>query len=309
MKRGLTLLACLAVLAASPFVGETLGGEVGGFVFWQLRLPRVLMGLMAGGALSLVGATYQTVLANPLANESTVGTLAGATLGAVVAVVFGLGGQEFLPAIALCAFGGALGVTLILTAIASSGRASMNSVLLAGVAISLMAGALSTGLQYTADLNSLFVAARWSMGNLEQMGYKGIALMLPFALPSCAVLLWQTRALEALAGGEERAFGQGVDVSRLRALTLGSGALAVAAVVAWCGPIAFVGLIVPHLVKLMLGASKRAILPWSLLVGGAFLVACDTLARAAIPGRTLPVGVVTAALGAPALVWLVARRR
>lgn len=309
MKRGLTLLACVAVLAASPFVGESLGGDVGAFVLWQLRLPRMLMGLVAGGALSLVGATYQTVLANPLANESTVGTLAGATLGAVVAVVFGLGGQEFLPAIALCAFGGALGVTLILTAIASSGRASMNSVLLAGVAISLMAGALSTGLQYTADLNSLFVAARWSMGNLEQLGWFGLLLMMPFVLPSCAVLLWHTRALEALAGGEERAFGQGVDVSRLRALTLGSGALAVAAVVAWCGPIAFVGLIVPHVVKLLLGASRRVMLPWSLLVGGAFLVACDTLARAAIPGRSLPVGVVTAALGAPALVWLVARRR
>lgn len=310
MKRALTILACIAVIAASPFVGEPLSGDTGEFIFWQLRLPRMLMGLIAGGALSLVGGTYQTVFANPLASESTVGTLAGATLGAVIAVVFGAGGgQEFLPAITLCAFAGALAVTLLLTAIASSGRASMNSVLLAGVAISLMASALSTGLQYTADLNSMFTAARWSLGNLQQMGYFSIALILPFVIPSCGLLLLQTRALETLAGGEERAHSQGVDVARLRALSLGAGALAVAAVVAWCGPIAFVGLIVPQLVKMLLGSSRRVMLPWSLLIGGAFLVACDTVARAAWPRGELPVGVVTAALGAPALVWLVARRR
>ena len=310
MKRALTILACIAVIAASPFVGKTLEGDTGWFIFWQLRLPRMLMGLIAGGALSLVGGTYQTVFANPLASESTVGTLAGATLGAVIAVVFGAGGgQEFLPAITLCAFAGALAVTLLLTAIASSGRASMNSVLLAGVAISLMASALSTGLQYTADLNSMFTAARWSLGNLQQMGYFSIALILPFVIPSCGLLLLQTRALETLAGGEERAHSQGVDVARLRALSLGAGALAVAAVVAWCGPIAFVGLIVPQLVKMLLGSSRRVMLPWSLLIGGAFLVACDTVARAAWPRGELPVGVVTAALGAPALVWLVARRR
>jgi len=310
MKRALTIVACFVVIAASPFAGETLQGDTGWFIFWQLRLPRVLMGLIAGGALSLVGGTYQTVFANPLASESTVGTLAGATLGAVLAVVFGAGGgQEFLPAITLSAFLGALVVTLLLTAIASSGRASMNSVLLAGVAISLMASALSTGLQYTADLNSMFTAARWSLGNLQQMGYDGLVLIVPFVLPSCGLLLWQTRALETLAGGEDRAHSQGVDVSRLRALSLGSGALAVAAVVAWCGPIAFVGLIVPHIVRMLVGASRRVMLPWSLLIGGAFLVACDTAARVAWPRGELPVGVVTAALGAPALVWLVARRK
>jgi iron complex transport system permease protein len=310
MKRALTILACLAVIAASPFIGEPLSGDTGSFIFWQLRLPRMLMGLIAGGALSLVGATYQTVFANPLASESTVGTLAGATLGAVIAVVFGAGsGQAFLPAITLCAFAGALAVTLLLTAIASSGRASMNSVLLAGVAISLMASALSTGLQYTADLNSMFTAARWSLGNLQQMGYFSIALILPFVIPSCALLLLQTRALETLAGGEERAHSQGVDVAKLRAISLGAGALAVAAVVAWCGPIAFVGLIVPQLVKMLMGSSRRVMLPYSLLIGGAFLVACDTVARAAWPRGELPVGVVTAALGAPALVWLVARRK
>ncbi|GIK52938.1 MAG: heme ABC transporter permease [Planctomycetota bacterium] len=302
-------LACLALCLAAPFVGEPLSGENAAFILWQLRLPRVLMGLIAGGALSLVGGTYQTIFANPLASESTVGTLAGATLGAVIALVFGLGsGIAGVPTVALFAFCGALAVTLLLTAIASSGRASLHSVLLAGIAISLMASALSTGLQYTADLNSMFTAARWSLGHLQQMGYGGIGMVLAFVLPACALLLWNTRALETLAGGEDRAHSQGVDVATLRATCLGAGALAVAACVAVCGPIAFVGLIVPHLARLLVGASRRRLLPWSLVMGGTFLVACDALARAAWPGRELPVGVVTAALGAPALVWLIARR-
>lgn len=306
----LLLVVCVVVIVGSPFVGALLDGETGPFIFWQLRVPRTLMGLLAGSTLSLVGAAYQTIFANPLASESTVGTLAGATLGAVIAVVFGAGaGIGGLPAVALFAFVGALLVTLLLTAIASSGRASVNSVLLAGIAISLMASALATGLQYTADLNSMFTAARWSLGHLQQMGYFGILVMLPFVVPACIVLLVQARALDALAGGEERAHSQGVDISRVRTLTLGVGALAVAACVAWCGPIAFVGLIVPHLVRLGLGSSRRLLLPASLVAGGAFLVACDTLARAVWPGRELPVGVVTSALGAPALVWLVARQR
>lgn len=310
LRLSVLISACALSIVAAPFVGEWLDAKTGPFVFWQLRVPRTLMGLIVGATLSLVGAAYQTIFANPLASESTVGTLAGATLGAVVAVVFGAGtGVGGLPAIALCAFVGALLVTLLLTAIASSGRASMSSVLLAGIAISLMASALATGLQYTADLSSMFTAARWSLGHLQQMGYFGVLVILPFVVPASGVLLLQTRALEALAGGEERAHGQGVDIGRLRTLTLGTGALAVAACVAWCGPIAFVGLIVPHLVRLGLGSSRRLLLPASTVAGGAFLVVCDTLARAVWPGRELPVGVVTSALGAPALVWLVARQR
>jgi ABC-type Fe3+-siderophore transport system permease subunit len=306
----IVLLVCAVVVVGSPFAGELLDASTGSFIFWRLRVPRVLMGFVAGATLSLVGAAYQTIFANPLASESTVGTLAGATLGAVVAVIFGAGvGIGGLPTVALFAFVGALAVTLMLTAIASSGRASVNSVLLAGIAISLMASALSTGLQYTADLNSMFTAARWSLGHLQQMGYLGILVMLPLVVPAAAVILLQARALDALAGGEERAHSQGVDISRVRTLTLGAGALAVAACVAWCGPIAFVGLIVPHLVRLSVGSSRRLLLPASAVTGGAFLVACDTVARAVWPGRELPVGVVTSALGAPALVWLVARQR
>lgn len=306
----------LAVIAVAPWVGAPLEGDNAGFILLQLRVPRVLMAVMVGATLSFVGACYQTIFANPLAAPSTMGTMAGATLGALIPIVLGsYFAGEFvhsawgLPVTALAAFAGALCVSLLVAAVASSGRARVNDVLLAGIAISLAAGALSAGLQYTADQAALFAAIQWSLGHLPQVGYRGVVMMLPFVVPVAAILLMQTRALNALIGGEQRAHSQGVDVPRLRALALGVGALGVAACVAWCGPIAFVGLVVPHIVRLSLGPNRRVLLPMSLVVGAGFLTACDLLARLVLPGRELPVGVVTAGLGAPALVWLILRSR
>jgi ABC-type Fe3+-siderophore transport system permease subunit len=305
----LTILGVLIVVA-SPVVGERLSEGAGSFILWQLRVPRVLMAVLVGATLSLVGAVYQTILANPLAAPSTVGTTAGATLGALIAVTFGAASTlAGLPLVVVFAFAGAMAVTLLLTAIAASGRARLNDVLLMGVAISLAAGAISAGIQYTADSASLMAAVQWSLGHLPQVGYRGVLLLAPFAIAAILALLFQTRALEALLGGEERAHSQGVDVPRLRALALGAGALGVSACVAWCGPIAFVGLIVPHIVRLSVGVSRRVLLPMSIVVGAAFLTLCDTGSRLLLPGRELPVGVLTAAIGAPTLVWLVARRR
>lgn len=303
---GASLLAC----AVAPWLGPSLPEDGGGFILWQLRVPRVLVAMIVGGTLSLVGAATQTIFANPLAAPSTVGTTAGATLGALVALVFGGSGQvSGLPVVTLAAFAGALAVSLTVAAIAARGRARVEDVLLAGIALSLAAGALASGLQFTADTASLARSVRWSLGHLAQVGYRGTVVLTAFALPSAVVLLAQSRALEALVGGERRAHSQGVDVPRLRVTVIAAGALGVAACVAWCGPIAFVGLIVPHLARLALGSSRRVMLPASLVLGAGFLVACDLLARLALPGRELPVGVVTATLGAPALAWLIAARR
>jgi iron complex transport system permease protein len=239
-----------------------------------------------------------------------VGTLAGATLGALGAVAFGarpeLGG---LPLTTLAAFVGALVTSLAVAAVASSGRARMNDVLLAGIAVSLAASAIATGIQYVADNRATFAASRWSLGQLPQVGYQGVVILAPIVVVTSAILLTQARALGSLLLGDEVAQAQGVHVPRVRLIVLGSASLAVAAAVAWCGPIAFVGLIVPHLVRLALGASVRTLLPLSLVTGSAFLTLCDAVARTLVPGRELPVGVVTAALGAPALVILIARRR
>jgi ABC-type Fe3+-siderophore transport system permease subunit len=266
----LLCVASAAVIAASPWLGGIEDGEVGEFVLHELRIPRVLMAVLVGGTMSLVGACYQTIFANPLAAPSTVGTTAGATLGALLAVVIvpmlGLSLHGSLPMIAAFAFAGALLVTLLIAAVAASGKARVNDILLAGIAISLATGAVSAGLQFSADQLQLYAAMQWTLGHLPQVGYRGVWMILPFVLLCWGVLLAQTRGLQALLGGEERAHSQGVDVRWLRSVVLGVGALGVGACVAWCGPIAFIGLIVPHLVRLSLGSSRRVLLPMSLVV-------------------------------------------
>ena len=310
MRAALIVALALALLAVATFVGPSIEGPHADFVLWQLRVPRVLAGAVVGGTLGLVGAVFQALFRNGLATPDTVGTTAGATLGALASLALGGASRALpLPALTATAFVGALAASVIVAVVAASGRARMQDVLLAGIAVTLAASALATGLQLTADVPVLLAAAQWSLGHLPQVGYRGLLTVLPLAAISAFSLLLQTRALQAMAIGEELAHAQGVDVRRVRAVALGVGSLGVAACVAWCGPIAFVGLIVPHLVRLAVGSALRVVLPLSLVLGASFLVACDALARVILQNRELPVGVVTAALGAPALVVLIARQR
>jgi len=275
-----------------------------------LRVPRVLVGVLVGATLALVGAVFQALFQNPLATSDTVGTTAGATVGALFALALdGSRTVQGLPLVTVCAFGGALGASLLVASFASSRTAHSSDVLLAGIAVTLATSALASGIQYVSDSRALFAATQWSLGQLPQVGYRGVLLLAPICALSCTLLLLLTRPLQAFALGEDLAHSQGVNVPRLRLLALGLGSLGVAACVAWCGPIAFVGLIVPHLVRRLLGSSYRVLLPMSLCVGATLLVSCDAFARLIVPGRELPVGIVTAALGAPALVLLVARGR
>ncbi len=208
-----------------------------------------------------------------------------------------------------CACLGAALTSVSVTLVAGSGRAAMADVLLAGITVTVATGALSVGLQYVSDSRALVAAARWSLGALPQVGYDGVLVLAPLVIPAWVLLLALGRALQTFAFGEELAGSRGVNVPRLRTLVLGAGSLSVAACVAWCGPIAFVGLIVPHVVRRVVGPSLARVLPLSLASGAAFLVLCDALARSVSPGRELPVGVVTAALGAPGLVVLLFRAR
>ena len=305
----ISVLLCVIACGAAPFLGASAGGEQAGFVLWQLRVPRLLVAMMAGATLSLVGACFQIVFANPLASESTVGTISGATLGAMVAFLSGATiAPSGLPIVVLGAFGGALAVTFVLTAFAAHGRIRTNDVLLAGIALSLAASAVSSMLQSVAASRASLAAAQWSLGSLVQIGYRGVLLLLPFTTLVLGILLLRAREFQTLVVGEEQAHSQGVNVRSLRVMTLGAGALGVGACVAWCGPIPFVGLIVPHLVRLLI-PGQRLFLPLSAIVGAAFLAICDTAARLLVPGREVPVGAITAILGAPALIWLVVRRR
>ncbi len=290
-------------------LGPDLDTNIQGFVFWQLRVPRVIAGLMVGASLGLAGAVTQALFRNPLATPSTTGTLAGATLGALLALVVGVGGSApTMPVLAICAFAGALAASAFVFAAASSRRLGMPDILLIGIAVTLAASSLGTVIEDRADSPALVAASRWSLGHLAQLGYGQIQLTAPLLVSCWLVLFTQIRPLQLLVLGEDLAHSRGVAVRRARLLSIGACSLLVATVVAWCGPIAFVGLIVPAIVRLAFGARQRTVLAGSLLTGAALLSLCDAIARLVSSRHELPVGVITAAIGAPVLVLLIALR-
>jgi len=310
MRIALTVAIVLALCALAVFAGPGFEGAQGDFVLWQLRVPRVLAGILVGNTLGLVGAAFQALFQNDLATPSTVGTTAGATLGALLALVFGSAvGQSFLPLATVFAFIGAALASVAVALVAVRGYARVSDVLLAGIAVTLASSALSQGVQSVADMRALFAATQWALGQLPQLGYGGVRFLAPLVVASTLLVLSQVRPLQVLSLGEELAHAQGVHVRRVRLVVLLGGSLGVAGCVAWCGPIAFVGLIVPHIVRLTTGPELRTLLPLSGVAGAGFLVACDTLARVIWAERELPVGVLTATLGAPVLFMLVLRRR
>jgi len=303
------LVPCLAVACAAPFVGgETADAEI----LWNLRVPRVLLGFLAGGTLALAGASLQVILRNPLAEPFTLGTASGGALGAIVAIsVPGLSlAVGPLSTVQLFSLAGC-GLTLALIyALARRPQgASMNMLLLAGVTIGILCGSLILLVRYLANPTLLVAMDRWVMGGLDVVGYRALAGLAPFLLPGLGLLVLQTPSLNHLSLGEEMAAGHGVDVAAVhREVLLGTG-LATAAVVSITGPIGFVGLIVPHAVRRLTGFDHRIVLPASFLLGGAFLVACDALARIVVRASEMPVGIVTALLGGPIFIRILLKRR
>jgi iron complex transport system permease protein len=264
---------------------------------------------MVGATLGLAGAVTQALFRNPLATPSTTGTLAGATLGALTALVIGIGGHApSLPLLAVSAFVGAMTASAFVFMAASSRRFGVPDILLIGIAVTLAATSLATVVEDRADSPALVAASRWSLGHLAQIGYGQIRLAAPALVVCWLLMLSQIRPLQLLVLGEDLAHTRGVSVRRARLISIGASCLSVATVVAWCGPIAFIGLIVPAIVRLALGANQRTVLPASLLTGAALLSFCDSLGRLVSSQHELPVGVVTAALGAPTLVALIAFR-
>lgn len=278
------------------------------FVLTALRLPRVALAALAGASLAAAGAAFQILLQNPLASPSTIGTTAGAALGALALLVL-LPAAATPTGLVIAAFAGAGAVSAAITAAAASRRLRSGDLILAGVALTVASGAIATGLQLRADAAATVTAVRWSLGSVATVGPAKALSLAPIALVAIAWLTLRGRALQTLAAGPDRADSQGLDVVRLRTEVLAAGSLAVAGAVAFAGPISFVCLIVPHLVRLALRPAVRWLTPLSALAGAAFLVAADAIGRLLLPNQELPVGVVTAALGAPALIALLWRNR
>ena len=275
----------------------------------QIRLPRVALGLLVGATLSMSGAAYQGAFRNPLADPYLLGIAAGAGLGATIAITSNLGdGAGALDPVPLAAFAGALlSVTVSYVAGHVGGR-STASLILAGIAVASFLTACQTYvLQANSDAFRQIFA--WILGRIATSGWSEPALMLPYFVVTVAVVLRYRRALDVLAVGDEEAAALGLDPRRVRMIVVLAASLGAAAAVSVSGLIGFVGIIVPHTVRLAFGSSNRAVLPLSVLFGGAFMVLADLAARTVLSPAELPIGVVTAFLGAPFFVLVLRTSR
>jgi iron complex transport system permease protein len=264
-------------------------------VLWELRAPRVVLGALVGATLATAGGAYQAVFRNPLADPYLLGAAAGAGLGATIAIVYV--GVVPLPVAAFAGATAAVGGAYLLGRTVGDGR-NTATLILAGVAMAAFLTAVQT-LVLQQDTENVRAIYSWLLGRLSTSGWREVLLVLPYAVFSIVVVLAHRRLLDVLRVGDDEAAGLGVRVGRVRLLVIGAATLGTAAAVAVSGLIGFVGIVVPHAVRLLAGSSYRIVLPLSMLFGAAFLVLADVIARTALSPAELPIGVVTACIGAP----------
>ncbi len=305
---GAGVLVGAADLGVGRVVAEVVAQLTGGVsplsqreaaILWQIRVPRVVLGTLVGAALAGAGAAYQSVFRNPLADPYLLGAAAGAGLGATLAVVTAPGAAGWIVGpLPLAAFVGALTGVALAWLLGRSAGAGTASLVLAGVAVTAFLTAIQTFVAQanTDDFREVYA---FILGSLGTSGWSDVVLLLPYVALATVVLLVCARLLDVLAVGDEEAASLGIHPGRVRLAVVLAASLATAAAVAVAGLIGFVGIIVPHLVRLAVASSYRVVLPLSLLGGAAFLVGADILARSIVSPAELPIGVVTAFTGAP----------
>ena len=279
-------------------------------ILWQLRLPRIVLAGIVGAALAMSGATYQGLFRNPLADPYLIGVASGAGLGATIVLVTGVPhfvfGVDLLP---VAAFVGAIAAVTVAYLIArSSDGLPLTTLILAGVAIASLTGAVTALLMIRSDPD-LRPVLSWLLGGFTSAQWKHSAMVLPYLIPSALVVLSYGRVLNVLQLDEEQAQQLGVNVETTKILLICTASLTTAAAVSFAGLIGFVGLIAPHAVRLAWGVDYRSLLPMAAIVGAAFLILADVVARTAVSPAELPVGIVTAVCGAPFFLYLLRRRR
>nr|WP_272490901.1 iron ABC transporter permease [Mesobacterium pallidum] len=320
----LAALASLQVGAAdvtlSALAGKFMRGEalspLERLILWDIRLPRLAMGALVGAGLAVSGAILQGLFRNPLADPGIVGVTAGGMLGAILAIVLGgllpaahlarTGGQL----VPLAAFLGSWGATLLLYRVSTrGGRTSVATMLLAGIALAALAGALAGILIYMADDQQLRDLTFWNMGSLAGASWPKVLAAGPLVALALGAAMTLGRGLNGLAMGEATAAHIGINVQRLKTAAVLCAAAATGAAVAIAGAIGFVGIVVPHLVRLAAGPDHRTLLPASALLGATLLTLADVIARVIVAPAELPIGIVTAVLGAPVFLWILLRRK
>jgi len=305
-------LALIVVAIGAPLIGSAhinLRSALAGIspdheIFFYARLPRVILALIAGAGLSVTGVVFQAILRDPLAEPYTLGVSSGASVGAVLAVCLGF------RATGIAALVGAVAVMLVVLGMATEGRRlSSFTLLLTGVTMNSLCFAIILFLHSVASFAQSFAISRWLMGGLDAVEYSTLLWLSVVVLTVCTGVIAMAPRWNLIALGEDWASARGVRASRLTALGFLTGSVLTAVITSLCGPIGFVGLIVPHALRLWLGADHRVLLPCSFLLGAAFLGICDTLSRVVLSPVEIPVGVVTALCGAPFFLWLLRTRR
>lgn len=297
----------IGFLAVPP--GPAVAHVNGEATLWLIRIPRLLMALLVGAALATAGVVMQGVFRNPLAEPGVIGISSGAAVGASASIVFGLSflGPLTLPALAFA--GGLLAAVLVYASARADGRTEVVTLVLTGIAVNAVGGAAIALFTYLGSTQEREQIVFWQLGSLNGTRWPDLAVVAPLAVVGIAACLFLSGSLDLLALGERQAEHLGVRVERLRVFAIVVIALLTCAAVAFCGIIGFVGLVVPHLMRMALGPGHRLLLPASALGGAVLLLAADLVARTAVPGSELPIGMLTALIGGPFFFWLLRRTR
>ncbi len=315
-------LLLLSVLFIVPLIGSQplhvqqiidylKGNETtSGIIFFRIRIPRILLAIITGASLALAGVVFQALLRNPLATPYTLGVSSGGALGAVLVIKLGVAFSWWgFSTIQISAFMGSIAtITLVYFLARRQKRISVYVMILAGVTLSYFFGAMILMLHFLADFTETRQMVRWMMGGLDVVNPEILWRSLPLIFISYLVLFSQARMLNILSTSEEIALSKGIAVERVQKIAFLFASLLTGLVVAISGPIGFVGLIIPHFLRLIIGYDHRYLIPASLLLGGSFLAICDTVARTILAPVDIPVGIITALIGGPFFVWLLVRR-
>lgn len=305
----------LLIIAAAPFLGTYkinihnifTDGSLDKYVFFNTRLLRVIAGFITGGILALSGLVFQSIFRNPLATPYTLGVAGGASLGAAIYIIsapvvsiFAVFGQT------LAALTGALLVVFLVYGLSFiKGKLNNSSLLLAGVAINFFTSALIMFIQYFADTNQSYNITRYMIGSLTAVSYENILFLIPVSMITFIIIYSYHKELDIISTGEYIAESRGVNITRSITILYFIISFAIAAVAAATGPIGFVGMIIPHIIRMFVSYQNKILMPASFIFGGAFLVLCDTVSRVIIAPAELPVSVVTSLIGAPFFIFLI----
>ncbi|MGB7292727.1 MAG: iron ABC transporter permease [Thermodesulfobacteriota bacterium] len=295
----------------NPISAILSGDELAKTIYFKIRIPRILMASIAGGTLALAGAGLQALFRNPLASPFTLGVSGGASLGALLAIRIGLAnGILGFSAVSVFSFLFSIFTILFVYSISKvRGVVATGRLLLAGVVVNFFYSAIILFLQFFSDLTQPLQTMRWIMGSLDIVGFDTVWKSLFFVIPGCLILLSMTKDMNLFSLGDDVASSLGVNVDMMEKKIYFATSLAASAVISVTGPIGFVGLIIPHILRMILGVDNRIIIPCSFLLGASFLTVMDTISRTIISPVEIPVGIITASLGGVFFLWLLMKTK